>query len=228
MPAPHKEIHRSHRAAWLRAAILGADDGIVSVSSLMLGLLATPHGNQVLIAGIAGLVAGALSMAAGEYVSVSSQRDSEMFDIAIEEKSLVDHPQAELQELAHIYEKRGLDPDLALTVAMKLHERGAVTAHARDELGIHSDELARPVQAALSSAVSFSAGAAVPILAALLVGNRVWVIASVSLVALAICGALGAYIGGGQRMRAAFRVFIGGGFAMAVTYIVGHVIGASL
>jgi VIT1/CCC1 family predicted Fe2+/Mn2+ transporter len=229
-PSPHPEIHKSHRAAWLRAAVLGMNDGIVSTSSLMLGVLAA-SGNQgaVIMAGMAGVVAGALSMAAGEYVSVSSQRDSELSDIEIEMRSLTDNPDQELQELAWIYERRGLDPELAKQVAKQLHDHDAVRAHAHHELGIDHDDLARPTQAAIASGIAFLIGGTVPILAAVFASNgNVWTIMTVSLVALFLSGAIGALIGGGRKVKAALRVFIGGGLAMAVTYGVGHLIGASL
>jgi VIT1/CCC1 family predicted Fe2+/Mn2+ transporter len=229
-PSPHPEIHKSHRAAWLRAAVLGMNDGIVSTSSLMLGVLAA-SGNQgaVIMAGMAGVVAGALSMSAGEYVSVSSQRDSELSDIEIEMRSLTDNPDQELQELAWIYERRGLDPELAKQVAKQLHDHDAVRAHAHHELGIDHDDLARPAQAAIASGIAFLIGGAVPILAAVFASNgNVWTITIVSLVALFLSGAIGALIGGGHKVKAALRVFIGGGLAMAVTYGVGHLIGASL
>lgn len=225
---PHPEIHRSHRATWLRAAVLGIDDGLVTVASLMLGLLASPHTGSVLFVGIAALVAGALSMAAGEYVSVSSQRDAELADMAIERKALIENPQGELQELALIYEERGLDPELALIVARKLHERDALTTHMRDELGIDSGNLTQPAKIAAVSAVAFSAGAVIPILAAAYAGNQVWWVAGVSLLALAVSGTVGAHIGGGHRIRAGLRVFLGGGLAMAITYLVGHLIGISV
>lgn len=229
--SPHDEMHRSHRAAWLRASVLGVNDGIVSTSSLMLGVLAASQSSAaIMTAGVAGLAAGALSMAAGEYVSVSSQRDSERADIAIEKKSLEENPEKELAELAWIYEQRGLDKNLAAQVAQQLHDHDAVAAHARDELGIDHEDLARPGQAALVSAVAFSIGAAVPVIAALLStveAGGIGITIS-SLVALAISGAVGAYIGGGHRVRAALRVLLGGGAAMAVTYFIGHLIGTAV
>jgi len=228
---PHEEAHKSHRAAWLRAAILGVDDGIVSTSSIMLGVIAAAQSDAaILTAGIAGLVAGALSMAAGEYVSVSSQRDSELYDIDVERRSLKENPQEELEELAHIYESRGLDSALAMQVAVKLHEQDAVHAHARDELGIDHNELANPVQAAVASAVSFSLGGALPIAAALTVHHAagVWAITIVSLIALAVSGAIGAMIGGGSTLRAGMRVLVGGGIAMAITYGIGYLVGVNL
>lgn len=232
-PNPHPEdFHKSHRAAWLRAAVLGMNDGIVSTSSLMLGVLAASGGNPsaVLTAGIAGLAAGALSMAAGEYVSVSSQRDSELFDIEIERKSLEENPEEELKELAWIYQKRGLSADLAREVAEQLHEHDAVDAHVRSELGINHKDLADPFEAAVASAVAFAVGALVPILAALLSNQEdgVWVISIVSLLALFASGAAGAIIGGGNKTKAALRVFAGGGLAMAITFAIGHLIGASV
>jgi VIT1/CCC1 family predicted Fe2+/Mn2+ transporter len=228
--SPHPEKHKSHRAAWLRAAVLGMNDGIVSNSSLMLGVLAASHNNSaILTAGIAGLVAGALSMAAGEYVSVSSQRDSEKADIAIEKKSIANNPEKELEELAWIYEQRGLKPLLAKQVAVQLHEHDAVGAHARDELSIDHEALANPRQAAIASAIAFSLGSSIPILAAFIPSDSSGaVIAVVSLIGLAVSGAIGAYIGGGHRLVASLRVFIGGGIAMAITYFVGHLIGGGI
>ncbi|HVX90584.1 MAG TPA: VIT family protein [Candidatus Paceibacterota bacterium] len=228
---PHEEEHKSHRAPWLRAAVLGVDDGIVSTSSIMLGVIAAAQSDAaILTAGIAGLVAGALSMAAGEYVSVSSQRDSELYDIDIERRSLSENPEGELKELAHIYEMRGLSPELALQVAEQLHEQDAVHAHARDELGIDHNDLANPLQAAIASAISFSVGGAIPIVAALAASHisGTWIITIVSLIALALSGAVSAMIGGGNRLWAALRVFLGGGLAMAVTYGIGYLVGVSL
>ncbi len=226
--APHAELHKSQRSSWLRAAVLGANDGIVSTASLMLGVSAASAGNSaVLTAGIAGLAAGALSMAAGEYVSVSSQKDSEHADIAIERRSLADNPDEELEELAHIYVHRGLDPKLAAEVARQLHDHDAEKAHLRDELGIELSNMADPVQASVASAVSFSVGALVPILAAIIAPatKDTWAIVILALIALAISGGVGAYLGGGHRLRAAFRVFAGGGIAMAITALIGHLIG---
>jgi VIT1/CCC1 family predicted Fe2+/Mn2+ transporter len=197
----------------------------------MLGVLAaSPSSEAILIAGIAGLSAGALSMAVGEYVSVSSQRDSERADIDIERRSLEANPEAELAELAEIYQSRGLDPDLAAKVAQQLHDHDAVRAHARDELGIDHDALANPMQAAIASAVAFSLGALVPIMAAWLSpkGESGQFIVVLSLIALAISGGIGAYIGGGHKIWAASRVLIGGGLAMAITAYIGSIIGAHL
>lgn len=228
---PHPEPHKSHRSGWLRAAVLGADDGLVSTSSLMLGVAAASASRSaILTAGFAGLIAGAMSMAAGEYVSVSSQSDAERADLAIEAKSLDTYAEEELDELKNIYIGRGLDPKLALQVAVQLHEHDALGAHARDELGFDDDSRARPTQAALSSAASFAVGAALPIIAAAVLRGTAshWAIVVVTLVALAITGVIGAIIGGGNRVRAALRVFIGGGLAMFVTYVLGHLIGSSL
>lgn len=233
VPSAHpEEKHRSHRSNWLRAAVLGVNDGVVSTSSLMLGVLAAHASNAtILTAGIAGLFAGALSMAAGEYVSVSSQRDSEQADIEIERRSLQTNPDAELAELTAIYRQRGLDADLAQKVARQLHDHDAVNAHARDELGIDHEDLANPSQAAAASATAFSFGALVPVIAALLVRSDqggAYAIVVASLVTLAVSGAIGARIGGGHKVRAALRVLIGGGIAMAITALIGHLVGGTL
>ena len=197
----------------------------------MLGVLtASSSRSAILTAGIAGLAAGALSMAVGEYVSVSSQRDSEKADLAAEERSLAENPKEELNELTAIYERRGLDKRLARQVARQLHEHSALDAHARDEIGIDQATLANPLQASLASAVAFSVGALVPILAAVVSKGHAdgLILVIASLTALAISGAIGAFIGGGHRLRAASRVFIGGGAAMAITAFIGHLIGQSL
>lgn len=231
MKSPHpEEKHKSQRSNWLRASILGVDDGIVSTSSIMVGVLAAQADYAIILTtGIASLVAGALSMAVGEYVSVSSQRDSELADIAIERRALQNNPEGELAELANIYESRGLDKELALTVARQLQSRDAVEAHARDELGISTRMRAHPIQAASASALSFAIGSSIPIVATILSkdsGATILIIAS--LVALAIAGAIGASIGGGNKLVAGLRVFIGGGVAMAVTAFIGHLIGRIL
>ncbi len=227
---PHTEQHKSQRSPWLRAAVLGVNDGIVSTSGLMLGVSgAAASPTTILTAGIAGLVAGAISMGVGEYVSVSSQKDSEKADIDIETRSLADNPEQELEELAMIYEQRGLDKHLAFEVAKQLHEHDAVRAHARDELNINQDVLPNPIQAASASMVAFSIGAFIPILAALLAHghNSVLVIVLGSMVGLAISGSIGAFIGGGNRFLAAFRVLFGGAAAMAITYAIGVLVGHS-
>lgn len=230
--SPHpEEEHKSHRANWLRAGVLGSNDGIVSTASLMLGVSAShASSSAILTAGVAGLTAGALSMAVGEYVSVSSQKDSEHADIGIEQRSLENNADEELEELAHIYVHRGLKPELAKQVAEQLHDHDAVGAHLRDELGIDPNTMANPIQASAASAVSFSIGAAVPIIAAVIAPDKDNAVSIVilSLIALAISGGIGAYIGGGHRVRAAARVFFGGGAAMAITALIGHLVGHNL
>jgi VIT1/CCC1 family predicted Fe2+/Mn2+ transporter len=229
-PTPHVETHRSGRAAWLRAAVLGSDDAIVSVSSLMIGVAASSASkSEILIAGVAGLVAGAMSMAAGEYVSVSSQRDAEEADIAREKAELAHEPQAELNELTMIYVRRGLDPSLARTVAEQLSARDRLGAHMRDELGIEEASRARPVQAAGISASSFATSAVIPIVGHLLAPAtfRIPIIAALSLLSLAALGAFGGHLGGASRVRAALRVTVGGALAMGVTAAVGRIFGVS-
>ena len=229
----HREVHRGSRGGWLRAAVLGADDGVVSTASLMIGVAsASPSVSKetVLIAGIAGLVAGALSMAAGEYVSVSSQGDAEQADIAREKEELAGDPKGELAELAGIYRKRGLEPALAMKVALQLSAAGnQLTAHMRDELGLDAGRLARPFQAALVSAASFSALAAVPVIALLAAPTsvRIITIALVSLGSLAVLGAVGGRLGGAPIGRASLRVVFGGGAAMATTALIGHLLGVA-
>ncbi len=228
---PSREVHRSQRTGWLRAAVLGSDDAIVSTASLMIGVAASgaPRASVVL-AGVAGLVAGAMSMAVGEYVSVSSQRDAEQADIALEKQELAQDPQAELNELALIYVKRGLDRDLALKVAEQLSEHDRLGAHLHDELGLTPSREARPLQAAAISAASFASFALVPIAALLVapsVGLRITAMALSSLVSLAVLGALGGRLGGAPMGRAALRVTLGGGLAMAVTAAIGHLFGVS-
>ena len=224
-------MHRSGRVGWLRAAVLGSDDAIVSTASLMIGVAASSATKEaILIAGVAGLVAGSMSMAVGEYVSVSSQRDAEQADIGRETLELTEQPQAELQELAQIYVKRGLDNDLALKVAEQLSAHDRLGAHLLDELGIKPDALARPMQAAWISAASFAGFAFVPI-AALLVAPaalRIPVIAALSLVSLAALGAFGGHLGGAPLGRAALRVTLGGSLAMAVTAVIGRILGVSV
>jgi VIT1/CCC1 family predicted Fe2+/Mn2+ transporter len=225
---PHNEGHVSSRGAWLRAAILGADDGVVSTSSLIIGVAASAAPKHaVLVAGVAGLVAGALSMAAGEYVSVSSQRDAEEADIDLETWELDDNPVGELRELAHIYEKRGLDTELALRVAEQLSQKDRLESHLRDELGISDSSRARPFQAALTSAASFSSLALVPIVTLLVAPERyrILAIAVAALASLGLMGALGAQVAGAPRGRGALRVLVGGGLAMAVSALIGHLFG---
>jgi vacuolar iron transporter family protein len=229
--ARHGEAHRSGRAGWLRAAVLGADDGLVSTASLMLGVAAASASRAaILVAGAAGLVAGAMSMAAGEFVSVSSQRDSEEADILLEEKELRADPKGELRELEQIYRKRGLDADLARRVAVQLSMRDRLGAHLRDELGLIEESRARPLQAALVSAASFASLAVLPILALLVApaALRGAAIATVSLVSLAGLGALGGYAGGAPVLKGALRVALGGGAAMATTAVIGHLLGVAI
>jgi VIT1/CCC1 family predicted Fe2+/Mn2+ transporter len=225
------EKHRSGRVGWLRAAVLGSDDAIVSTASLMIGVAASSASQvAILIAGVAGLVAGAMSMAVGEYVSVSSQRDAERADIGLEKQELATQPQAELQELALIYVKRGLEPELALKVAEQLSAHNRLGAHMRDELGIDPAALARPLQAAWISAASFAFFAIVPIVALLIApaALRIPLIAAFSLVSLAALGAFGGHLGGAPLGRAALRVTLGGALAMTVTAVIGRILGVSV
>ena len=226
--AAHPEVHLSHRSNWLRAAVLGANDGIVSTASLVLGVAASGASTSAIVtAGIAGLVAGALSMAAGEYVSVSSQRDAERADISLEERELRGDPAGELRELTGIYEQRGLPPALAAEVAETLTRQDALAAHSRDELGLSEERLARPLQAAWASALSFSAGAALPLLVIGIAPSGVRGVATVvaTIVALAVSGDLGARLGGAPRLRATVRVVAWGAVAMAVTAGIGALVG---
>jgi VIT1/CCC1 family predicted Fe2+/Mn2+ transporter len=227
----HTETHLSFRSGWLRAAILGANDGIVSTASLVLGVAASgASGTAIVTAGIAGLAAGALSMAAGEYVSVSSQRDSEQADLSLERRELRSNPEAELGELTAIYEGRGVPPELATRVAKALTERNALEAHARDELGLTEERRARPWQAAWTSALSFAAGAILPVVAVAVTPDsvRAAVCVAVTLLALAILGYLGARLGGGRSLTASARVVIWGALAMAVTSGIGAIVGATV
>jgi len=231
MPRMHREWHRTERIGWLRAAVLGANDGIVSTASLVIGVAAASAARgDVLIAGVAGLVAGAMSMAAGEYVSVKSQSDTEAADLARERGELAADAAAEHRELAGIYVKRGLDAELADQVATQLMEHDALGAHARDELGISETMSARPVQAALSSAASFTAGAALPLLVALLApaASLSAVVAGSSLVFLAALGAVAARTGGASAVKGAWRVTFWGALAMAVTAAVGALFGTAV
>jgi VIT1/CCC1 family predicted Fe2+/Mn2+ transporter len=226
----HTERHLSYRSNWLRAAVLGANDGIVSVSSLVLGVAASGASSPAIVtAGIAALVAGALSMAAGEYVSVSSQRDTEQADLRLEARELKADPAGELRELTAIYEQRGVPSDLAHQVAVALTERDAVGAHARDELGLESERQARPLQAAGASALAFSTGAILPVIAvvAMPAGVRVAVCVVVTLLALGVLGALGARLGGADQLRATARVVLWGALAMAVTAGIGALVGGT-
>jgi VIT1/CCC1 family predicted Fe2+/Mn2+ transporter len=224
----HREQHRTARIGWLRAAVLGANDGIVSTASLVVGVAAAHAGrNDILVAGVAGLVAGALSMAAGEYVSVSSQADTERADIERERTELATAPRAEEEELASIYARRGLDPALARTVAQQLMAHDALKAHARDELGLSEEFAARPLQAALASAATFAVGAGLPMLTVTLApaARLSLVVAGVSLVCLAALGAVAAIAGGAPAAVGAGRVAFWGALAMGVTAGVGAVFG---
>ncbi|HAU79410.1 MAG TPA: nodulin 21 [Stenotrophomonas sp.] len=221
----HPEVHRSDRVGWLRAAVLGANDGIVSVAGLVVGIAASgASASTILATGIAGTVAGAMSMAAGEYVSVQSQADTERADLAVEKRELHEDPHSELEELAAIYRHRGLSPDLAHEVATQLTAHDALGAHARDELGITEELRARPMQAALASAGAFVSGAALPVLTALLaphalVGQATTV---VTLLGLCLTGTLAAHAGGAPRLRGALRVTFWGAIAMAAAALVGQ------
>jgi VIT1/CCC1 family predicted Fe2+/Mn2+ transporter len=225
---PHRELHRTEHIGWLRAAVLGANDGLISTSSLVVGVAAAnPAPGAVVVAALAGLVAGALSMAAGEYVSVSSEADTESADLARERKELATSPTTELAELTGIYVARGLSPDLAAQVADQLTAHDALGAHARDELGMHAATRARPLQAALSSAAAFSVGAAPPLLLAAL-----WPPASLtaavmgsSLILLAVLGGAAGTLGGAPLLKGAVRVTFWGAVAMGATALVGRLFG---
>ena len=225
----HREQHRSSRIGWLRAAVLGANDGIVSTASLIVGVASAASSRQeVLVAGVAGLVAGALSMAAGEYVSVSSQADTERADLEREKRELATQPVAEEDELTAIYVRRGLEPDLARQVARQLMVKDALVAHARDELGLTEEQAARPLQAALASAATFAVGAAVPILTIVLIPPNIVVVSVISLLCLVALGTLAAQTGGASAIVGAARVGFWGALAMALTAGVGRVFGTAL
>jgi vacuolar iron transporter family protein len=227
----HEEIHRTHRTGWLRAAVLGANDGIVSTASLIIGVAAAGTSQEnILIAGTAGLVAGAMSMAAGEYVSVGSQADTESADLEIERRSLKENFRAEQQELADIYQERGLTPDLAAQVAEQLMEHDALGAHARDDIGISEVVSARPIQAALYSAATFTIGASAPLSVAWLIPGDLQIVAIAvsSLLFLATLGAVAARTGGAPIVKGAARVTFWSALAMAATYAVGHLFGVGM
>lgn len=224
----HSESHLVARVGWLRAAVLGANDGLISTASLIVGVAAAAATKgDIMIAGTAGLVAGAMSMAAGEYISVSSQHDTEQADLNRERKELAESPKAELYELMQIYQKRGVTPELAQQVAAQLMQKDALAAHARDELGISEHSIARPVQAAVTSAFTFSVGAILPLVVVMLSPPAILVttVAASSLVFLAILGALGAKAGGAGMLRATLRVTFWGTLALMVTAIIGKVFG---
>jgi vacuolar iron transporter family protein len=227
----HIERHRTHRIGWLRAAVLGANDGIVSTASLVIGVAASGASQKnILIAGVAGLVAGATAMAAGEYVSVSSQADTENSDLERERKELAAFPEQEHAELTNIYVQRGLDAGLASQVATQLMARDALGAHARDELGISEAMTARPVQAAMASAATFASGALMPLIIVLLAPSSmlVWTVAGSSLLFLAFLGSLAAGAGGSSRIVAAARVAFWGALAMGMTAGVGALLGTTV
>ncbi len=226
----HSEIHMVHRIGWLRAAVLGANDGLVSTASLVVGVAAAGSGRpEILIAGLAGLVAGAMSMAAGEYVSVSSQTDAEQADLARETRELAETPEAELDELTAIYVKRGLDAGLARQVAVQLTQRDALGAHARDELGISETVTARPIQAAVVSAMTFAAGAVIPLIVASVAPTAQIsaFVAAVTLIGLMALGGLGASAGGAGVVKGSLRVALWGALAMAATSAVGLLFGVA-
>lgn len=225
------EKHRIHRVGWLRAAVLGANDGIVSTASLVMGVAAAGSDkSSILLAGIAGLVAGAMSMAAGEYVSVSSQADTEKADLEMEKRELANNPAYELEEMTDIYIQRGLEPELAAKVAKQLTEHDALEAHARDELGISTNSKARPIQAAFTSALTFSLGASLPLLVVMLAPLVVlqWSVAGACLFSLAFLGALAALAGGAPVLTAAARVVFWSASAMALTSAVGRFFGVAV
>ncbi|XOV86585.1 MAG: VIT family protein [Pseudomonadota bacterium] len=227
----HAESHKAHRTGWLRASVLGANDGIVSTASLIVGVAAAGTSQEgVLLAGVAGLVAGAMSMAAGEYVSVSSQADTENADLALEASSLQEHPESEQAELAAIYVARGLKPEMAQQVAEQLMAHDALAAHARDDIGISEDTRAAPVLAALASATTFTVGAALPLMAAWLAAEHQIIIAvSVSsLLFLSLLGAVAARAGGASMIRGACRVTFWGALAMLLTALVGELFGVAV
>lgn len=227
----HHEVHRSHRIGWLRAAVLGANDGIVSTASLIIGIAASSATQaSILLAGLAGLVAGAMSMAAGEYVSVSSQSDTEKADLALEKKSLENDFEFEKKELANIYRDRGLDPALAKQVAEQLMAHDALGAHARDEIGISDMVSAQPIQAAFSSAGTFTVGAALPLFVAWAIPGQflITAVAVASLAFLAALGGLAARTGGASLVTGALRVTFWGALAMGLTAVVGRIFGVAM
>lgn len=225
----HREVHRSHRAGWLRAVVLGANDGTISVASLVVGVAASGASRQqILLATVAAAVAGALSMAAGEYVSVQSQADTEAADLARERQELADNPAAELEELAGIYVQRGLEPALARQVAEQFSRSDALAAHARDELGLTETLRARPVQAALASAASFILGSVVPVLTVVAAPQQriAAMTTAAALLVLTLLGGLAAEAGGSSKRRGGLRMLVWGILAMAVTAVVGRLFGA--
>lgn len=227
----HRENHLIERVGWLRAAVLGANDGLISTASLIVGVAAaTTSSHEILVAGVAGLVAGAMSMAAGEYVSVSSQSDTEEADMARERKELAEQPEAELDELTTIYVNRGVEPDLARKVAEQMTAKDAFAAHMRDELGLSAHVVARPVQAALTSAATFTVGAAFPLIISMLApaGTIPWAVSVAGLVGLAALGAIGARAGGAGIIKPTVRVVFWGAIAMIATALIGSLVGRAV
>ncbi len=227
----HPESHLIERIGWLRAAVLGANDGLISTASLIVGVAsATPARHEILVAGVAGLVAGAMSMAAGEYVSVSSQSDTEEADMARERRELAEEPEAELDELTHIYEERGVEPDLAREVARQMMAKDAFAAHARDELGLAAHVVAQPVQAAVTSAITFAVGAAFPLAVSMLAPETAIVpaVSAAALVGLAALGAVGARAGGADMLKPTLRVVFWGALAMLSTAAIGSLVGRAV
>ncbi len=224
----HNEKHYAERTGWLRAAVLGANDGIISISSLMVGVASASASDQgaTLLAGIAGLIAGAISMAAGEYVSVSSQSDLEQADLARERRELLEMPEAELQELTNIYISRGVAPDLAREVSAQMMEKDALGVHAREELGITDLSVAKPMQAAGASAISFSLGGAVPLLSIFLIPAPVFVVgaSALSIALLGLLGTLAAKVGGAPPLKPAMRVMFWGAAGMGISSLIGHLL----
>jgi len=223
-----KEEHKSHRISWLRAAVLGANDGIVSTASLIIGVAAAHSSTSaILLAGVASLSAGAMSMAAGEYVSVSSQSDTENADLIIEKNALENDAQGELQELAEIYEQRGLKPDIAKEVAVQLMQHNALEAHTRDELGITENSKSQPIQAAIFSALAFSTGASLPLIVTWITpqASLILAVAISSILSLSLLGALAARTGGASIIKGTLRVTLWGGFAMGITALIGQLFG---
>mgnify|MGYP000938600373 FL=1 len=231
MRARQKENHLIGRIGWLRAAVLGANDGLISTASLIVGVAAASTArHEILVAGVAGLVAGAASMAAGEYVSVSSQADTERADMARERKELAEEPEAELKELATIYEQRGVEPALARKVAEQMMAKDAFAAHVRDELGLADHVVARPVQAALASAATFAAGAAFPLVVSMVApaGAITWTVSVACILGLAALGAVGARAGGAGMLKASFRVVFWGAVALLSTAAIGSLVGRAV
>lgn len=231
MRALHREGHLIERIGWLRAAVLGANDGLISTASLIVGVAAaTTSRHEILVAGVAGLVAGAMSMAAGEYVSVSSQSDTEEADMARERKELAEQPEAELEELTQIYVNRGVELELARKVAVQMTAKDAFAAHTRDELGLAAHVVAQPVQAALTSAATFTVGAAIPLIISMLApaGTITWAVSISGLLGLAALGAIGARVGGADIAKPTLRVVFWGALAMTATALIGSLVGRAV